>query len=215
MSDALQQVEALELSILQRANDLADQMLHKARARSDNLLRETADRLTLAEERETATARAEAERAQRRQVQAEELKQQARLDRLRWELVLAVQSRLAERMLMLRDREDDYLEWMVTMIAEGAALIPQGELQAEVNQADHEWLAAQWDALAQRAAPGRIVRLNPQPTWGSGGVKLRNADNTAQVDNRFEGRLARYEQDIQRTVLERLFIGDTGNGRAG
>jgi V/A-type H+/Na+-transporting ATPase subunit E len=213
MSGDHQQVESLENSILQRAEELAEQMLHKARTRSDNLLRETTDRLSLSEERETTSSRAEAERAQRRQVQAEELKQQARLDRLRWELVQAVQSRLTERMQMLRDREDEYLDWLSAMLAEGAALLPDGELLAEVNQADHTLLSDRWEQLVAQVAPGRSIRLSEQPTWGSGGVRLRNADNTAQIDNRFEGRLARYEQAIQRVILERLFLGEAVNNR--
>lgn len=209
-----QQVDALETAILQRAEELAAQVLHKANSRRDSILREATDRISLAEERENATARAEAERAQRRQVQAEELKQQARIDRLRWELVQAVQSRLAERMQMLRAREEDYLEWMQAMVAEGAALMPGLELLAEVNAEDHAWIAPLWDELVQRAAPGRVVRLSHQATWGTGGVRLRSADNSAQVDNRFEGRLARNEQAIQRVILERLFLGEAGNGGA-
>lgn len=213
MNEGHHQVEALENSILQRAEELAEQMLHKARTRSDNLLRETTDRLSLAEERETSSSRAEAERAQRRLVQAEELKQQARLDRLRWELVQAVQSRLVKRMQVLCERQDDYLDWLASMLAEGAALLPDGELLAEVNQADHALLSDRWDDLVARAAPGRTIRLSAEPTWGSGGIRLRNADNNAQIDNRFEGRLGRYEQAIQRVILERLFIGEAVNSR--
>lgn len=198
-------VDALEQAILARAESLAEELATKARHRRDNILREANDRLSLADERENSSARAEAERAQRRQVQASELKLQARLDRLRWELVHAVQTRLVERMNELRADRDAYLGWLEGMIREGNRLLPEGEIHAEVNAEDHAWLPEHWQALVDRAAPGRSVLLAPEPTWGSGGVRLRSADNSAQLDNRFEGRLARLEAGIQRVILERLF----------
>jgi len=201
-------VEELEQAILARAQELAAELGTKAQHRRDLILREVNDRLSLAEERENASARAEAERFQRRQVQADELKLQARLDRLRWELVQAVQARLVERMAELREDREAYLGWLATMLQEGDRLLPPGELHAEVNAADHAWLQEHWQALVDRAAPGRSVVLAPEPTWGSGGVRLRTADKYAQLDNRFEGRLARLEAGVQRVILERLFPGE-------
>ena len=205
-------VDALEQAILARAQSLADELAAKARHRCDSILREANDRLSLADERENASARAEAERAQRRQVQASELKMQARLDRLRWELVHAVQGRLVERMNELRADRDAYLGWLEGMIREGDRLLPAGEIHAEVNAEDHAWLADHWQALVDRAAPARSVVLAPESTWGSGGVRLRSADDSAQLDNRFEGRLSRLEAGIQRVILERLFPGEQQGG---
>jgi len=37
---------------------------------------------------------------------------------------------------------------------------------------------------------------------------LRTGDNSAQIDNRFEGRLTRLEADIQRVILQQLFPAD-------
>lgn len=209
-----QQVKALEQAILDRAEELADELSNKAAQQRDNLLRESNERLRLAEERETRAAQAAAERAQRRQVQANELRQQGQLDQLRWELVLAVQSRLAERMRQLREDRNTYLPWLECMVAEAASMIPDGELLAEVNAEDHQWLESEWEGLISRAAPGRQILLNPQPTWGEGGVKIRSADNRAQVDNRFEGRLLRYEADIQRAILQQLFGAQSINAGA-
>jgi V/A-type H+-transporting ATPase subunit E len=205
-------VDALEQAILTRAKSLADELATKARHRRDIILREANDRLSLADERENASARAEAERAQRRQVQASELKLQARLDRLRWELVHAVQGRLAERMAELRADRDAYLGWLESMVREADRLLPDGDIHAEVNAEDHAWLAERWQALVDRAAPGRHVVLLPEPTWGSGGVRLRSVDGSAQLDNRFEGRLSRLEAGIQRVILERLFPGEPQGG---
>jgi len=153
-------VDALEQAILTRAKSLADELATKARHRRDIILREANDRLSLADERENASARAEAERAQRRQVQASELKLQARLDRLRWELVHAVQGRLAERMAELRADRDAYLGWLESMVREADRLLPDGDIHAEVNAEDHAWLAEHWQALVDRAAPWMAA-----PNW--------------------------------------------------
>lgn len=206
------QVDSLEQAILARARSLADELLAKARNRRDTLLREANDRLSLAEERENASAHAEAERAQRRKVQADELKMQARLDRLRWELVNAVQNRLADRMASLRNDRDAYLAWLAEMIREGVERLPDGDLYAEVIADDYAWLSEQWQALVERVAPGRRVILSDEPTLGQGGILLRSADASAQLDNRFEGRLGRLEAGIQRVILEHLFPGEQQGG---
>ena len=173
-----------------------------------NACRDTADRLHMAEEREVLVAKAEAERHLRRVTQASELKMQSRLDQLRWELVQTVQSRLHERMQALCADRDAYRSWLTETLREAAALLPDGELRAEVNADDLTWLSDEWADMVAVAAPGRTIVLSDRPTWGSGGLKLRTADNRAQVDNRFEGRLGRLEADIQRVILNQLFPTD-------
>ena len=205
-------VDDLEKAILARAQELAAELETRANHRRDTILREVNDRLSLAEERENASARAEAERYQRRQVQADELRLQARLDQLRWELVQAVEARLVERMAELREDREAYVGWLESMLGEGDRMLPEGEIRAEVNAEDHAWLQERWQALVDRAAPGRQIVLSSEPTWGSGGVRLRTADNRAQLDNRFEGRLSRLEAGIQRVILERLFPGEQQGG---
>ena len=206
------QLDALEAAIMARADELAQEFHDKAVRQRDTILRDAADRLHMAEEREVLIAKAEAERHFRRVTQASELKMQSRLDQLRWELVQTVQSRLHERMLALCADRDAYRAWLTDMLRDAAALLPDGELRAEVNADDLAWLGDEWQAMVEAAAPGRTIVLADRPTWGSGGMKLRTADNRAQVDNRFEGRLARYEARIQRVILQRLFPGDTHAG---
>jgi len=201
-------LQALEQAIMTRANELAQEFHDKAKRQRDNILRDAAERLHLAEEREVLVAKAEAERHFRRVTQASELKMQARLDQLRWELVQTVEGRLAQRMQALRADRAAYRSWLVEMVRDAAALLPAGELTAEVNAEDHSWLTAEWSALATEAAPDRSIALADKPTWGSGGLKLRTTDNRAQVDNRFEGRLGRFEADVQRVILQQLFPTD-------
>ncbi len=206
--DGESQLVALERAIMARAEDLAQEFHDKAKRQKDTILRDAADRLHMAEEREVLVAKAEAERHFRRVTQASELKLQARLDQLRWEMVQTVQTRLTERMQKLCADHTVYRAWLVEMIRQAAALLPAGDLTAEVNADDLSWLSTQWQALATEAAPERTIHLAEKATWGSGGVKLRTADNRAQVDNRFEGRISRLEAAIQRSILQQLFPAD-------
>lgn len=203
-----QQIQALENAIMVRAKELAQEFRDKAAHQCDTVLRDAAERLHLAEEREVLAAKAEAERHFRRVTQASELKLQARLDRLRWELVKTVEGRLRQRMEALRKDRSAYRDWLVEMIREAADALPAGELGAEMDADDLDWVAAEWDQLVERAAPGRTIRLAERPCPGDGGIRVHGTDERAQLDNRFEGRLARYRQAIQRTILQRLFPTD-------
>jgi V/A-type H+-transporting ATPase subunit E len=202
------QLQALENAIMERAKELAQEFHDKASRQCDTILLDVAAKLHMAEEREVLATKIEAERHFHRVTQASELKMQGRLDKLRWELVQAVQSRLAERMQALRADRPAYRAWLVEMVRDAAAVLPEGNLTAEVNAEDLSWLSAEWPKLAAEAAPKRNITLSHKATWGSGGVKLRTADNRAQVDNRFEGRLARYESEVQRVILRTLFPAD-------
>lgn len=95
------QLQSLEQAIMARAKELAQEFSDKAKRQRDNILRDTAERLHLAEEREVLVSKAEAERHFRRVTQASELKMQSRLDQLRWEMVQTVQARLGESMAQL------------------------------------------------------------------------------------------------------------------
>ncbi len=201
-------LQALEQAIMARAEELAQEFHDKAKRQRDTILRDAAERLHLAEEREVLVAKAEAERHFRRVTQASELKMQARLDQLRWELVQTVQGRLGQSMQELRANQPAYRTWLVEMVRDAAGLLPAGDLTAEANAEDLNWLPAEWAAITAEAAPDRNIQLADRPTWGSGGLKLRTVDNRAQVDNRFEGRLARFEAEVQRVILQQLFPSD-------
>ncbi len=210
------QLQALEDAIMERAKELAEEFQDKASRQCDTILRSAAEKLHLAEEREILTTRTEAERHFHRVTQASELKMQSRLDHLRWELVQTIQSRLTQHMQALCADHTAYRAWLVEMVRDAASALPEGDLTAEVNADDLSWLSAEWPKLVTEAAPKRNITLSHKATWGSGGIKLRTSDNRAQVDNRFEGRLSRYESKVQRVILRTLFPTDiNANARGG
>ena len=105
----MDQVTELESAILQRANRLAVEFRQRAERSRDNILREASDRLRLHEEREVLLAKAMAERAYRRQVQANELRLRAQMDQVRWNLAKEVQERLLDRAAAFTKDADPYL----------------------------------------------------------------------------------------------------------
>lgn len=202
------QLADLESAIMARADELAQEFKDKANRQRDIILRDTAERLHLAEEREVLVAKAEAERHFRRVTQASELKMQGRLDQLRWEMVQTIQSRLVERLQALREDRAAYRDWLLAMIRDAAGHLPQGELLAEANADDLEWLKAEWSTLTTEAAPDRDIELADKPVRSVAGLIIGLRDNSAQVNNSFEGRLSRFEMKIQRAILQKLFPTD-------
>jgi V/A-type H+-transporting ATPase subunit E len=204
----MDQVTELESAILQRANRLAVEFRQRAERSRDNILREASDRLRLHEEREVLLAKAMAERAYRRQVQANELRLRAQMDQVRWNLAKEVQERLLDRAAAFTKDADPYLPALARLLATAAAEFPaDAELVAEVNAEDRQRLAPRWAEFVQEAAPDRSIALAAEPVHCTGGVIVRTPDNRIRVDNTFEGRMQRLEIRIYQTIVERLFPG--------
>lgn len=209
----MNQVQELERAILARAERLAGEYRDHAQRSRDSILREAAERLRLREQREEAIAKALGERTFRQQVQANELKLQSQVDRMRWNLVRDVERRLRARMQDLMADEPAYLALLRDLLAAAAAQVEGEDLLVEANAADLKRLAATWASLSETAAPGRRLTLADEPIHTLGGVLVRNAANTVRVDNTFEGRLDRLRSRVQQVILERLLPSgfDTGN----
>jgi len=204
----MDQVTELESAILQRANRLAVEFRQRAERSRDNILREASDRLRLHEEREVLLAKALAERAYRRQVQANELRLRAQMDQVRWNLAKEVQERLLDRAAAFAKDADRYLPALGRLLAVAVAEFPgEVELVAEFNADDRQRLAPRWAAFAQDSVPDRPVALGAEPVRCTGGVIVRTPDNRIRVDNSFEGRMQRLEIRIYQTIVERLFPG--------
>ncbi|MDJ0890950.1 MAG: V-type ATP synthase subunit E, partial [Gammaproteobacteria bacterium] len=95
------QVAALESAILDRARNLADEHVEQAARARERIMDDSAERLRLLEEKEILAAKARAEREFRRKVQASEIRMQADLDRLRWNLVRSVLDNIQLRLTQL------------------------------------------------------------------------------------------------------------------
>lgn len=199
----MDKVGELEQAILARAERLAEQYREQGRSSRGELLREAASRLRLLEEREVLVAKALAERAYRRRVQSQELRLQARLDQLRWNLVTALGERLEQRLRDLVNDEGRYLPVLQGLLAAGAAQLEADELVVEVNQRDRERLLGGWDGF-RSAAPGKRLQLGDRQLDCIGGLLLRTPDNRIRLDNTFEGRMHRMRSALHQVIQERL-----------
>ncbi|KRT54900.1 Archaeal/vacuolar-type H+-ATPase subunit E/Vma4 [endosymbiont of Ridgeia piscesae] len=200
----MNQVEALEQAILDRAKEMAAECKLRAEHGRANILREASDRLQLREEKETLLAKALAERAYRRRVQADELKLQSRMDHLRWNLVQTVLQRIPERIQALRQEEPLYLELMGRLLARGAAMIEHDELIVEVNEEDHRLLQPIWETFSHNATPDKQLHLTSEPIRIQGGLRLHTPNNRIRLDQSFEGRLERLQRKIYQVIEENL-----------
>jgi V/A-type H+/Na+-transporting ATPase subunit E len=198
------QVEALEKAILERAQMMADECAHRADAGRKNILREASERLHLREEKETLLAKSQADRAYLRKVQADELKLRSKMDHMRWNLVQVVIERLPEHMRALRQDEAKYDALLQALLKQAAEQIAQDELEIAVNEDDLRRLKPRWEELTAKLAPGKRFVLLEQSIDTIGGCLVTSPDKRVQIDHTFEGRLSRLERKIHQALVERL-----------
>ena len=200
-------VSELEVAILARANRLASEYKERAERSRDNILRDASDKLHLREQREVLVAKAQAERAYRRKVQANELKFHKEMDHLRWNLVEGVRERLTERIKDLVRDPQTYHPLLKSLLAKGAGVIERDELVIVLNARDLEQLRPIWDEFAKEAVPAKKLTLSPTPIDSLGGLLVQSTDNRIRVNNTFEGRLERLGSLLHQIIIERLLPG--------
>jgi len=198
------QVTQLEAALLRQAETLAREQHQNAEVVRARILAESADKLKLAEEREVLAAKAEAERMVRRQSQAAETRLASELDRLRWALTEATLSGVKLAFQELVD-DESYLGVLEQWLAAAAQALPAGDLVVEARPEDEKRLAPGWSERVARAAPGRKVVLISHGHPSEGGIRVRMADDRAQLDQTFEARQSRLADELARVAMERLF----------
>ncbi|MEW8137175.1 MAG: V-type ATP synthase subunit E family protein [Candidatus Thiodiazotropha endolucinida] len=206
----MNQVEALEKAILERAELMANECHSRAEAGRKNILREASERLHLREEKETLLAKSLADRAYLRKVQADELKLHSKMDHMRWNLVQVVVDRLQQRMQALTRDEAKYTELLKAFLQQAAKQIEEQRLMVSVNAKDLRRLKPQWEALTSSLATGKVFELKEESIVTIGGCLITTADKRVQIDHTFEGRLTRLERKVHQALVERLLplIGD-------
>lgn len=199
------QVSQLEQALIRQAESLAREHLRNAEAARNRIRTEVEERIKLKEEREVLAAKAEAERRVRRRIQAAETRLAADLDRLRWALTESVLAQMRERLRDLVKDTPRYEAALIGLLRAAVVQLPDGDLVAEVNASDYARLADRWPDIAAEVAPGRQLTLALLEWPSEGGVRVRLADNRAQINQTFEARQERLADDLARVVMERLF----------
>ncbi|MGA7178427.1 MAG: V-type ATP synthase subunit E family protein [Thiobacillaceae bacterium] len=201
------QVSQLETALLNQAQTLAREEMRNAEVVCNRIRSEASARLNLLEEREILSAKADAERLFRRRVQAEETHLSGDLDRLRWTLSEAVLSKVREGLISLTQDQTRYFEVLSAFLAEGVHTLPAGRLVAEVNATDLSRLHPVWADFTRISVPDCDIELAGHNLPSIGGMRLRTEDNRVRLDQTFESRMARLEQDLARVAMEQLFSG--------
>lgn len=209
----MNQVEALEKAILDRAQMMADECHHRAEAGRKNILREASERLHLREEKETLLAKSLADRAYLRKVQADELKLHSKMDHMRWNLVQVVMERLQQRMQGLIQDETRYFELMQAFLKQAAEQIEEQRVLVSVNSDDLRRMKPKWETLTSNLVEGKTFDLMDTTIETVGGCLITTADKRIQIDNTFEGRLERLKRKVHQALVERL-LPPIGDGQA-
>lgn len=200
-----QHTEKLEGLLTAQAMALAEEHLHKAHEASGQIRQALQAKLRKLEEGEEQRYQLEAERLCRQIIQASKLRMDSEHDRLRWALAQDVLHEVRKRLEQLIQDTPRYHTVLQGYLAEAAQAMPEGDLVAELNPRDLDALRPHWDELAAQAAPGRKVELAPLAEHATGGMRVCSGDGRLRVDNTFEGRLARMQDEALGVIMDRLF----------
>ena len=198
-------LDDLEQALMDRARRLADEYLARAESTRERMLRDENEHLRVREEREVLAAELEAERLYRSKVQATEMELRSELDRRRWEMVQQLKKSIIKRLDEITARGDyaDLLQQFLGAAAE--SLRDENGLVAQLCERDHARFAGEWSTWVETAARGRSIALSDEHGNFSGGLLLRNADDTVRVDHSFEGRMERLEEQVNLVLTAELF----------
>jgi V/A-type H+-transporting ATPase subunit E len=198
-------LDDLEQALMDRARRLADEYLARAESTRERMLRDENEHLRVREEREVFAAELEAERLYRSKVQATEMELRSELDRRRWDMVQQLKKSMSQRLDDVTAHAD-YADLLQQFLGAAAkALRDEDGLVAQLCERDHARFASEWPTWVESAAPGRSIELSAEHGNFSGGLLLRNCDDTVRVDHSFEGRMERLEDQINLVLTAELF----------
>lgn len=200
------QVKALQQAILQRAHKLADEHIKQGQMTRSRIIQDTREKIKLMEQKELLAAKLQSEREYQRQVQASELRVQAELDRNRWGLVQAILDKVLRELARLANDDSRYQTVFENLLRQGAEKTGLPRLVATVNSQDMSRFGDKWEAMVKKCCgDGTKIKLNPEASRCSGGVKLVSEAGDVMIDNTFEGIITRRDEALQRIIFERLF----------
>lgn len=190
--------------------DLAGQHIDKGRQARDQIASELEARLQQLKAGEEHRYQHEAEQLCRQMLQTSKLHMDTELDRLRWALVQAVLADVHKHLEKTHEDPTRYQKVLATLLSEASAVIPEGTLVVELNPRDIENLQPVWESIVASVAPGRKIKLASLTDHASGGIMVRSEDGRLRVDNTFEGRMSRMQDELLGVIMENLFVQNEG-----
>jgi V/A-type H+-transporting ATPase subunit E len=207
----MDKIEELEKAILDQAKHLAQQYRQQATHASEDIVRESNEKLQLREQKEVLLAKAEAERVYRRMVQSSELKLQAHTDQLGWNIVTSTEDRLVEQLHQLVNERVRYQPILIQFLIKSVILLQEEEVVILVNETDYLFLQSQLEQIQKQLPPQFNISINKNTKNMMGGVVVKSKDNRKQIDNSFEGRIRRMRQRLHQRIYEQMLLKHHGD----
>ncbi len=198
-------VRSLQEALLHRAQTLADEYLQHGQEARERIAEESAVMLRRREKEETLLAKSLGERRYRQRLQAGKLALRAELEHLRWTWMQATLEKLQASLVHLVENESAYLPIVAKLFVQAADAIERDQLVAQLNATDLQRLGGRWESWSAELVPAKKVLLSSDPIDCTGGIVLHSRDKRIRVDNTFEGRLERLQDELQRLIQEHLF----------
>ena len=206
MASESEQVRALQHSILERARELSAEHIAQGEMTRNKILEDAREKIKLMEQKELLAARLHSEREYQQQVQANELRIQAELDRNRWGLVQSVMDKISRQLVELSRDDERYPPVFKSLLKKAATSIDHPRLVASINNDDLSRFHDNWPAIVKDCCAGDVkIELSAEALPCIGGIKLVTQQGDVMIDNTFEGIIARREEVLQRIIFERLF----------
>lgn len=206
MATESEQVRALQQAILERAKELAAEHVSQGEMTRGKIIEDAREKVKLMEQKELLAARLQADREYQRQVQANELRIQAELDRNRWGLVQSVMDKISRQLVELHQDDAAYRPVFESLLKNGVTSLGRKQLVATLGNDDLSRFHDDWAAIVEACCGDKVeVKLSPEACHCSGGLRLASKQGDVMIDNTFEGIISRRGEVLQQLIFERLF----------
>ncbi|MCK4709618.1 MAG: V-type ATP synthase subunit E [Gammaproteobacteria bacterium] len=206
MTTEQEQVKTLQLAILQRANQFAEEHVQQGTMTRNKIMQDVREKIKLMEQKELLLAKVHSDREYHRLVQASELRIQGELDRNRWGLVQSVIHNVVDELDRVHKDHQQYLSILKRLLKQGASSMGQIPMLAYINSEDLTLFSENWGTLVKEACGNKYdIELSNKACLCSGGLKLVSKSGDVMIDYTFEGIVARRERELRQLIFERLF----------
>lgn len=193
-------VELLRRAILDAGRKEAEAVLAQARAEAEKIVAEAKEKSERSFEEEARAQRSNAYIEAKRLVDSAELEAGKRIIAFREHTMEEMLGTLEARVKVMRN-QPFYPDFLVAAVEEGLERLPGTDFIVELNDQDLE--PAKEEVVQLAARRSLTIEIAPAPI--EGGCRIYTGDRRMLYDNTFSARLGRYEDEIRREVLVRIF----------
>jgi len=183
--EADQKIQYILNEAREKAEKIKDEARKRAESQADWILRKAYTQAEIEKQRVIANARLE---VRKKKLEVQE------------SLIREVLQELKARLSSLPD--GDYFEILVSLTGEAVAELGMGKVVVSSNERTLELIASRLDEFSEKV--GAEVSLG-RAIETIGGVVVGDPDGTVRVDNTFEARIERMENELRAGIARALF----------